>query len=481
MIQHRSRILIVDDDESLCMSLQSALGDAGFQASSFQDATQALQSLFEGGFDIALVDINLPKLDGISLAREARKHLPNLGVILISGYGTLDKAIQALKAGVHDFLKKPFKIEELLISVQRLSKLIQLQKDLESSTKELRKSEERYRTLIESIADAIALVEEDKVVFHNRALQELLGCVSLLDGKAFSDLIYSEDHENVVQYMKKISNRPNNRQTQFRLRRKDDSFCWVSANTSLIDYQGRPAYLSSFRDITAMVEIENMRKDMERMLRHDMRSQIIAIVGFARRLIENTDLSDNQAEYCRYIRQCGMDLESMIETYLDISKLEQSPFILKKESFNLMEAIKHSRSAFRDFADRKNVSINILFNKRLYSIEDSLPFSGDRIYLQNAFNNLVKNAIEASPKDTAVKIKVNQHPHEISIHNWSTVPEEIRHAFFEKYVTAGKKRGLGLGTYMARLVVDGHGGTITLRSAKDEGTTILIKLPYAVN
>lgn len=481
LMDKKPRILIVDDDRSLCSSLESALSHAGYPSASTQDSALALQTLFDEDFQIALLDINMPELDGISLAKQARSHLPNLGIILISGYGTLDNAIEALKAGVYDFIKKPFKIDQLLMSIERLSVMIRLKTDLEASTEELRKSEERYRILIESTADAVVLVQEDLIVFHNKAFQNLLGLGSSLSETSFSDIIHADDRANALHQIRKIKDQTNSAQIQYRLKKTDVSFCWVSANISLIDYQGKPTYISSFRDITPIVEIENLRKDMERMLRHDMRSQIIAIVGFAKRLIEHTVLSDTQAEYCRLIRQCGIELENMIETYLDTSRLEQGPFVLKKEFFNLMEAIKRSRDALRDLADRKNVNINILLNKRLYSINDNLPFLGDSIFLQNALNNLLKNAIEASPKDMSVKIKAREHPHhvEISIHNWSVVPEEIRGTFFEKYASAGKEHGIGLGTYMARLVMESHGGNITFRSSKDEGTTILLSMPLA--
>lgn len=478
-MNNKPKILIVDDDRSLCSSLQSALSHAGYPSASTQDSLSALQTLSNDNFGIALLDINMPQLDGISLARQVRACLPNLGIILISGYGTLDNAIEALKTGVYDFIKKPFKIDQLLMSIERLSVMIQLRNDLDASTEELRRSEERYRILIESTADAVVLVQEDLIAFHNKAFQELLGCGFLLYETRFSALIHADDRASALQQIREISGQKNSGQIQYRLKKTDGSLCWVSANTSLIDYQGQPTYISSFRDITPVVEIENLRKDMERMLRHDMRSQIIAIVGFAKRLIEHTVLSESQTEYCRHIRQCGMELENMIETYLDTSRLEQGPFVLKKESFNLMEVIKRSRDALRDLADRKNANINILLNKRLYSIEDNLSFLGDKIFLQNAFNNLLKNAIEASPKDMSVKIKVRQHSDhvEISIHNWSVVPEEIRGAFFEKYASAGKQHGIGLGTYMAKLVTESHGGDIAFRTSNNEGTTILINLP----
>jgi len=335
--------------------------------------------------------------------------------------------------------------------------------------------------LIENTADGVALIQKDKIVFHNKALRKILGYDqrTLNKGK-LQDLIYVDDRETADRYMKDILGGSDHGPTQYRLKKKDGSVCWASVNTTIIEYQGQPTPLSSFRDITPSVEMDNMRKDMERMLRHDMRSQLIGILGFINRLINHTPLTEPQLEYCRNIQRCGVQLENMIETYLDISRLEQGFFVLKKDHLNLLDVVKQSRDALRELADRKNINIAIIFNHKMYSIEDSLSFFGDRIYLQNAFNNLLKNAIEASPPDMGVKIKVQEKETHIkvSISNWGIVSEEIRARFFEKYASFGKKDGLGLGTYMARLVVQGHGGSITLQSSKEDGTTVIMELPH---
>jgi PAS domain S-box-containing protein len=363
-----------------------------------------------------------------------------------------------------------------------LGKLLELEREVASRTEDLKKSEKRYRTLIENTADGVALIQKDKIVFHNKALRKILGYDQRTQNKSkLQDLIYADDRETASRYMKDILSGSGQGPTRYRLKKKDGSVCWTSVNTTLIEYQGQPTLLSSFRDITPSVKRDNMRKDMERMLRHDMRSQLIGILGFINRLINHTSLTEPQLEYCRYIHRCGVQLENKIETYHDISCLEQGFFVLKKDHLNLLDVVKQSRDALRELADRKNINIAIIFNHKMYSIEDNLTFFGDRIYLQNAFNNLLKNAIEASPPDMGVKIKAQEKEKthiKVSISNWGIVSEEVRSRFFEKYASFGKKDGLGLGTYMARLVVQGHGGNITLQSSKEDGTTVIMELPH---
>ena len=234
-----------------------------------------------------------------------------------------------------------------------------------------------------------------------------------------------------------------------------------------------------FDDEKNKKDYEVLRSKQE-ILQHDMRSLLIGINGFINLLINKTSLNKKQFEYCKQIQQCSIHLENMVNTYLDISNLEQDNFQLNKTRFNILNIIKQSRKALHFLADEKNINISLIFNKKMLSINDFLYFEGDRMYLQNSINNLLKNAIEASPCDQRIKIRIKNLSESvsISIHNWGTIPEDVRYTFFEKYASSGKKSGVGLGTYIVQLVVKAHDGEITMNSSDDEGTEISIILPY---
>jgi signal transduction histidine kinase len=89
-------------------------------------------------------------------------------------------------------------------------------------------------------------------------------------------------------------------------------------------------------------------------------------------------------------------------------------------------------------------------------------------------SNLVVNAIEASPPGKEIRIEIETGPAlAVSIVNRGTVPESIRDRFFEKFVTAGKARGTGLGTYSARLIADAHGYSLDMRTSDETDETIV--------
>ena len=481
-MQYVTDILIVDDDKEVCEFLYDALSCTGFNAVATSDPFEAQEMAARQHFDMALLDINMPRMDGITLSKELRTIHFSLGIIFITGFGNFENAIKAIKLGVSDFIEKPIKLDELRISVNRVAESLFLDREIQKKTELLRQSEEQYRILVDNTADGVALSSNGKIVFQNKAFSRLLGLESMtFHRRTMADLIHPDDRAKAIQDAAKLLKNKLSGPVRYRFRKNDGTYCWISVNSSVVRLGDKLNIISTFRDITPLVEMEVIRKDMEKMLRHDMRSHLMAIVGLANRLLDKTDLDALQQEYCRQIGRCGRELEKMVGTYLDVVRLEQGSYRPRRERFNFMDIVAQVRRTLRDIADRKNVNIVIIFNKMMYALEHNLPFIGDKIYLQNTLDNLIKNAIEASPQDRSVKIHVkNNNTHMcIKIHNWGVVPEEVRSCFFDKYVTVGKKDGTGLGTYMAHLVITNHGGSISLiKSSEDEGTTIEIELPF---
>lgn len=124
-----TKMLIVDDEESLRLPLCTAFQSEGFDVSLAADGMEALGILKRGDFQMVLTDLMMPKMDGIELMEQAHGLFPDLVVILMSGYGTIETAIKALKGGAYDYVLKPFKLDEILHVVKRALEQQRLQKE----------------------------------------------------------------------------------------------------------------------------------------------------------------------------------------------------------------------------------------------------------------------------------------------------------------------------------------------------------------
>jgi hypothetical protein len=122
----RTRLLIVDDESTLVTALLSTLREHGYAATGATTPTDALELIRTQPFDVMLTDLHLPEMDGIALLRAALEVDPGLTVIMMTGFGTIDTAVDAMKAGAVDYIVKPFKLRLVLTVLSRALALRQL-------------------------------------------------------------------------------------------------------------------------------------------------------------------------------------------------------------------------------------------------------------------------------------------------------------------------------------------------------------------
>jgi len=113
------RVLIADDKENMRWVLERALSQAGYDVETAEDGQLALDRALTERPDLVLVDLKMPKMDGLSLLKKLKEHYPDLMIVMMTAHGSTATVVEAMKAGAQDYLIKPFDIEELLITVAK--------------------------------------------------------------------------------------------------------------------------------------------------------------------------------------------------------------------------------------------------------------------------------------------------------------------------------------------------------------------------
>jgi two-component system response regulator HydG len=113
------KVLVVDDQRNMRATTAIVLREAGHAVVEAEDGTAALQRLQAENFDVVLTDLRMPALDGMELLREVQRFAPETQVIVMTAYGTIESAVEAIRHGAYDFLAKPFKEDELLLRVAK--------------------------------------------------------------------------------------------------------------------------------------------------------------------------------------------------------------------------------------------------------------------------------------------------------------------------------------------------------------------------
>ncbi len=119
MKSESAKILVIDDEEVICKGCRLILSDQGHSVESHMKGRAGLGAIREGQFDVVLLDMKLPDMDGMEILRAAREEKPSLYVIVMTGYSTVQNAVEAMKLGAIDYISKPFSDDELVLAVAR--------------------------------------------------------------------------------------------------------------------------------------------------------------------------------------------------------------------------------------------------------------------------------------------------------------------------------------------------------------------------
>lgn len=224
---------------------------------------------------------------------------------------------------------------------------------------------------------------------------------------------------------------------------------------------------------------ENMklREDVDRITRHDLKTPLNAVINFPK-LISRDNLTEKQVELLNKISVSGYKLLNMINLSLDLYKMEQGTYQFTPVPVNIFKVLDDIFQENRLFIKSRRIIFDIRLNGSSPGENAEFRVPGEELLLYSMLANLIKNALEASPRKQTVFIGMKDAPaSQITIRNQGVVPEDLRDSFFDKYATSGKKGGTGLGTYSAKLIMETHGGTITMETCETAGTTLCVVFP----
>ncbi|MFW5730739.1 MAG: PAS domain-containing sensor histidine kinase [Desulfonatronovibrionaceae bacterium] len=359
---------------------------------------------------------------------------------------------------------------------------------VEQRTRELRRSEMLSKTILNSMPESIALVDTSDFTIldanqafldkHNQTLSQVLGrpCYEITHG--LNQPCRGRKHFCPIQeYLS--SGRPFVAEHEHSSDKGMTQYVEVSA-WPVFDENNNPVQMVHVeRDITEEKRIERLREDVERIVRHDLKTPLNGIIGLSDLLLDDPELGPEQKDFARHIHESGQRMLNMINHSLDLFKMEEGTYNLVPERFDLLKVMRVLKKEAARYSKPKNLEIAVKVNGTEISDSDSLEVYLEQRHILAMLSNLLTNALEAAPEGTTVSVDIipQEENLNIDIHNQGTVPEEIRDRFFERYTTAGKTRGTGLGTFSARLMARAHHGDITFSTSREEGTHLYVRLP----
>lgn len=486
------KILIVDDDEGIRMIFKKVLENSGYDVETASNGIHALSILENKRFDVYIIDLKMPEMDGITLLKEIKKRGYEGIPIILTAYGDKETAISALKLGAYDFVEKPISINDLKFSIQRaIEKKLLIEENIK--LKEYQKinriideifnffEEEEFlknfpRILVNELNLESAMIyiykPTEKVYFYPRFIPEIEKFIERIKEESF----LAED----VYMFQKIS--PG-----------EEIECIISVK-SFFPFIERE--IETFRIVIKQGEIfwkhlilkEKLKDTLDKLKTYHLsafRTGRVSVIGeISNVLIKNFEESLKDIEISLSFLKSRDDLKYLKET---------------NEIFRALNDFKRKFYSFRQITEilplqRKKIKIGELINmcyEILLPVFIDLKVSFWRegvaeveidafeSLLEHVFMHLFLNSLDAMKEGGELRVRIYEEEDIVRIEVVDTgfgIPDEIKDKIFEPFFTT-KKDGLGLGLFFVKNAIEMHGGKIYFESEKGVGTTFYIILP----
>jgi len=484
-------VLVVDDEQDLRDGSERILTRAGFHVLKASRGDEALEMLPKQKVSIVLLDLKMPGMDGMEVLKHIRAMDETILVIVITGYATVETAIEAMKRGAYDFISKPFDPDQLRIVVNRAWEKIYLRQEAEKLEEERKRTladldteKSRVHTIVEHLPNGVIVTNtKGHVVLMNPAFRKLLNLDpgvntgrpvdSYIPDRGLCDLVMDisqgkhVDFEDIPDYEFAVGN---------------DKFLLARGQPVLGERKECLGAVINVVDISAMRLLDQMKSEFVAKVSHELRSPLSTIheqlALVIRDMMEETTEQDQQI--LARAKEKTKGLISLIGDLLDLSRIEEGLICKDPKPIQIESVLESVIDFLKTQADAKGLSI------ALELPEEPLPqLTADPVALESIFGNLIANAINYTPGGGNIQVKADLAGTNLRIKvadNGFGIADEHLAKVFERFYRVKDEKtryitGTGLGLPIVKELVDSMGGIIDLESTLGEGTTFTVLLP----
>jgi signal transduction histidine kinase/FixJ family two-component response regulator len=486
-----ARILVVDDEQIMREGCARILSKGDWEVVTAENGESGLKAVKEGdGFDVVLLDLMMPGISGMEVLEAVHRVDAHLLVIVITGYATVESAVEAMKKGAYDFIAKPFTPDQLRIVVQRALEKRTLEREMEilmsereRSLRDVATEKSRIVTIINCMGDGVLVCNRDScVVLTNPATGRILGIdESSLLGRPLSECNIDDTLTGTIMESLRPAGRYSAAVSQ--------ELCPSCAPNSFLRAHTAPVRnevgeilgaVTVLQDITGLKELDEMKSDFVAMVSHELKSPVALIQQQLSVILEGLsgDLNERQARMLQRAQQRARGLFDLVNDLLDLSKIEAGMTVQYKEPLRLEDLLKRVYELMLPEAEKKGLKL------KLHLEHPTLPVNGDRNSLEGVFTNLVDNAIKYTPEGREITIRARLEGKNVKVGVTDTgigISKKDLPRVFERFyrVKSEKTRqivGTGLGLCIVKHVVEAHLGTISVKSKEGNGSTFNVVL-----
>ena len=497
------KILLIDDEQDILRVLSMSLRIDGYEVITAKSGEEGLRLFKTQSPDLVLTDVKMPGMDGIEVLRNIKSLEADAEVIIITGHGDIDNAIEALKLGASDFINKPVRDEVLAVAIGRAEEKLAIRSQLKAhteeleekvahATQELRRQSNFLSRLIESSNDAIIATDDQlRIVIYNPGAQRIFGhadedikdryITELLPdelARFFSLLPTSNGTAKPTEWVETIVTANDGERIPVRfyaapLKEKGKLMGSVSFYQDLREIKRLEAELLHAERLAAIGQtVAGVAHGVKNLLHGFKGGSYLVNLGIAKN--DNEKLLKGWDIIQRNITRTS----DLVMGLLSFSK-ERDPEYVPCEPNAIVQEV---RQMVQTTADQYNIRIETDLDPTVGTV------CMDPHILHQCLSNLISNALDAclfeveSDKQWRVTIRTHRMENDQIcfeiIDNGSGMSPEVQKKLFSRFFSTKGHRGTGLGLLVTRKLVKEHHGTITVQSKPGAGTTFTFCLPF---
>ncbi|GBC60841.1 hybrid sensor histidine kinase/response regulato r [Desulfonema ishimotonii] len=514
MMVEKTDILIVDDCRENLTALEALLESPDLNIVRAVSGNEALGLTLDHDFALILLDVQMPEMDGFETAellraREKTRHIPIIFVTAISKESR--HVFRGYEKGAVDYLFKPLEPRimrskvDIFVELHRQKRALektrqnleQVVSQLSTSREKLKKSEEKYRLLIENANDAILILQDGRIRFHNPRTEALSGYTSCeLSGTPFMDYVHPEDREMVAEkHALRLSGNGNPGIYPFRCLNRDARELWLEGNAIRVIWEKKNAVLCFLRDITRQRKLEIQLQQAQKMeaigtlaggIAHDFNNILGVIIGYTEMSVQEAEDTELVRHNLSQVLKAGNRAKELVRQILAFShKTEQDrkPVILNpivREALKLLRASLPRTIDIREFIGPEllrtlsnptqihQVLMNLCTNAA-HAMEEKGGTLKVSLKAWNVGPDTDTGDHELLPGDY-IRLTVSDTGHGMDATTMSKM--------FDPYFTTKKiGKGTGMGLAVVHGIVQSHNGSVSVCSNPGQGTVFEIVIP----
>jgi signal transduction histidine kinase len=522
MFVPEARILVVDDEKHVLLTLQAILQEDGYRVDVAADGTEALEALHSSHYDLVLTDLKMPGVDGLSVLAEVQKCSPTTVTIMMTGYGSVGSAIEAVHFGAYEYLLKPMEVPELKQAVRRslerkrLSEVDSLYRVSSAVTTSFDK--EKIAQEVEAAARGVLALASARLITFGRdgiaetepelasILSERLFATALESGACITNrecpsplLQWAET--NGIRSFAVVPGIGNGRlRCVLFAHNNHESYDFHSpalrymqalagqsalalANASLFAqlHQNNLELESANRKLR---ELDRLRSQFLSIATHELRTPLTIIMGYNSMLSDSLEdrATPEEKELLGESVSACQRLIRMVNSMLDMTQIESGKLRMIFEETDLTAMINNVVGLFQTEAAKKGIHLGLEIPARM----PRLILDCDRI--EQVVINLVGNALKFTNQggDVRIALRYSSESETVQVAVIDTgvgIAMEDQELIFDEFAQLQKRangsprEGTGLGLAIVKRIVEAHSGAITVESAPGKGSIFTLTLP----